>query len=123
MPETLLLILKRYAFQCIIGNLKSFGDLSSKIGNNPLTSTPLFKNQQNTSLGYPEVTLHPIQSSNSHVQNQKHSKDNIQPEISHTSSLLHGILTKVKFNRMNRSGIAFVTKTFYRAHVKKDRRQ
>lgn len=80
-------------------NKQSFGDLNSKIGNNPLTSTPLFKNQQNTSLGYPEVTLHPIQSSSSLLQNQKHGKDNVQPETAHTNSLLHGILTKVSVHQ------------------------
>lgn len=86
---------------CVTGNLKqSFGDLNSKIGNSPLTSTPLFKNQQNTSLGYPEVTLHPIQSSNSLLQNPKHSTDNNQPETAHTNSLLHGILTKVNLKSM-----------------------
>lgn len=95
-------------FFVISGNLKpSFGDLNSKIGNNPLTSTPLFKNQQNTSLGYPEVTLHPIQSSNSLSQIQKHNKDNNQPETAHTNSLLHGILTKVTLTSMKRNGIAW----------------
>lgn len=61
---------------------------------NLLTSTPLFKNQT-SGIGYPEVTLHPIQSSHS-SHNQKHSNDNLTD--AHANSLLHGILTKVTFN-------------------------
>lgn len=82
---------------------QSFGDLNTKIGNNLLTSTPLFKNQPNSSLGYPEVTLHPIQSSNLMFQNAKNAKDNNNSEATtHTNSLLHGILTKVKLKRIER---------------------
>lgn len=54
-----------------------------------LTSTPLFKNQ-GAAIGYPEVTLHPIQSGSN---SQKNVNDNLSD--AHGSSLLHGILTKV----------------------------
>lgn len=54
-----------------------------------LTSTPLFKNQGGN-IGYPEVTLHPIQSGSN---SQKNVNDNMGD--AHTNSLLHGILTKV----------------------------
>lgn len=57
-----------------------------------LTSTPLFKSQ-GSGIGYPEVTLHPIQSTI--LQNQKHVNDNMSD--AHANSLLHGILTKVCF--------------------------
>ncbi|XP_055321488.1 GATA zinc finger domain-containing protein 7-like isoform X2 [Sitodiplosis mosellana] len=61
--------------------------------NSLLTSTPLFKNQ-NSGIGYPEVTLHPIgQSSHSALlHNQKNNNDHLSD--AHTNSLLHGILTK-----------------------------
>lgn len=62
--------------------------------NSLLTSTPLFKNQT-SGIGYPEVTLHPIQSGNS-SHNQKNLNDNLTD--SHANSLLHGILTKVNFH-------------------------
>lgn len=61
-----------------------------------LTSTPLFKNQ-GSGIGYPEVTLHPIQSTM--LQNQKHVNDNMSD--AHANSLLHGILTKVCFTHSN----------------------
>lgn len=56
-----------------------------------LTSTPLFKNQ-GAGIGYPEVTLHPIQSGSN---SQKNVNDTLSD--AHGSSLLHGILTKVCF--------------------------
>lgn len=60
-----------------------------------ITSTPLFKSQA-AGIGYPEVTLHPIQSGHSSMSNnQKHGSDALTD--AHTNSLLHGILTKVKF--------------------------
>lgn len=75
------------------------GGLNLK-NNNLLTSTPLFKNQ-NSGIGYPEVTLHPIgQSSHSSLlHNQKNNNNNSNnsdhlPD-GHANSLLHGILTKV----------------------------
>lgn len=86
-----------------IGNFKqAFNDNNIGAGlglksNSLLTSTPLFKNQ-NSGIGYPEVTLHPIGQS-SHTQllhNQKNNNDHL-PDA-HTNSLLHGILTKVCMN-------------------------
>lgn len=73
--------------------------------NSLLTSTPLFKNQ-NSGIGYPEVTLHPIgQSSHSALlHNQKNNNEHLSD--AHTTSLLHGILTKVFYNH-SFSKIAF----------------
>lgn len=87
-----------------IGNFKqaftenNIGGLNLK-NNNLLTSTPLFKNQ-NSGIGYPEVTLHPIgQSSHSSLlHNQKNNNNNNNNDHlsdGHANSLLHGILTKV----------------------------
>lgn len=84
----------------MIGNFKQAfneNNITGGLGlknNSLLTSTPLFKNQ-NSGIGYPEVTLHPIgQSSHSALlHNQKNNNDHLTD--AHTNSLLHGILTKV----------------------------
>lgn len=88
-----------YCFVSIAGNFKQAfneNNISSGLNlknNSLLTSTPLFKNQ-NSGIGYPEVTLHPIgQSGHSALLNQKNNNDQL-PDV-HTNSLLHGILTKV----------------------------
>lgn len=62
----------------------------------PLTSTPLLK-QSPSNMGYPEVTLHPIKSSGnqSSASKQKNDAADLSASQSQTSSLLHGILTKV----------------------------
>lgn len=75
-------------------------ELSAEHNSNskPLTSTPLMKHS--SSVGYPEVTLHPIKSSATQAQlKQKISNDpdaSINQPSHQTSSLLHGILTKVR---------------------------
>lgn len=89
---------------CSLGNFKQAfneNNIGSGLGlknNSLLTSTPLFKNQ-NSGIGYPEVTLHPIgQSSHSALlHNQKNNNEHLSD--AHTNSLLHGILTKVLYNR------------------------
>lgn len=61
-----------------------------------MTSTPLFKPKQQSNVGYPEVTLHPIQSTSAQfLQNQKFNADVDAVTGQHSNSLLHGILTKV----------------------------
>lgn len=77
-------------------NENNIGSGLSLKNSNLLTSTPLFKNQ-NSGIGYPEVTLHPIGQSahSSLLHNQKNNNDHL-PDA-HTNSLLHGILTKVLF--------------------------
>lgn len=86
-----------------IGNFKQAfnennigGGLSLK-NNSLLTSTPLFKNQ-NSGIGYPEVTLHPIGQSghSSLLHNQKNNNDHSPDAHANSQSLLHGILTKVQ---------------------------
>lgn len=85
-----------FVYFSFVGNFKQAfnennigGGLSLK-NNSLLTSTPLFKNQ-NSGIGYPEVTLHPI--GQSALLNQKNNNDQLSD--AHTNSLLHGILTKV----------------------------
>lgn len=60
----------------------------------PLTSTPLLK-QSPASVGYPEVTLHPIKSSGQQAQLKQKGDSDLLANQSQSSSLLHGILTKV----------------------------
>lgn len=119
-----LVMFNLFSFQ--IGNFKqafnesNIGGLGLK-NNSLLTSTPLFKNQ-NSGIGYPEVTLHPIgQSSHAALlQNQKNNNDHL-PDAH--NSLLHGILTKVissfKFNCNQWISNHF----FFRAQNSKDPQQ
>ncbi|XP_031617830.1 putative uncharacterized protein DDB_G0282133 isoform X3 [Contarinia nasturtii] len=72
-------------------NENNIGSALNLKNNSLLTSTPLFKNQ-NSGIGYPEVTLHPIGQSNHAALLQKNNNDHLSD--AHTNSLLHGILTK-----------------------------
>lgn len=71
-----------------------------------ISSTPINK-QTPTSIGYPEVTLHPIKGGGQQAQ-LKHKNDSDQ---SQSSSLLHGILTKVSANSVKKICMTRITKS------------
>lgn len=74
---------------------KNFSNILAEHNSGLLTSTPLLK--QSSTGGYPEVTLHPIKSSGQPIK-QKNDAAELSANQSQSSSLLHGILTKVSFD-------------------------
>lgn len=74
---------------------KNFGlNILTDHNSSPMTSTPLVK-QSSSNVGYPEVTLHPIKSSGQPAKAKNDTAD-MSANQSQSSSLLHGILTKVR---------------------------